>query len=195
MTKPETGEVTVLLLSWADGNQTALDRIVPLVYRELRRLAAAYLRRERTDHTLQATALVHETYLRLVDQSKADIRTRSHFFGIAANLMRQILVNHAERRLAAKRGGGANFRLEDALGLAVTSQVNFIELDQALDKLSLFDPRLSKIVELRFFAGFSEDEIAAFLDISPRTVQREWRTARLLLHKELRSGKPELTPP
>jgi RNA polymerase sigma factor (TIGR02999 family) len=188
MIKPETGEVTVLLLSWADGDETALDRLVPLVYRELRRLAAAYLRRERTGHTLQATALVHETYLRLVDQSKVDVRTRAHFFGIAANLMRQILVNHAERHLAAKRGGGANVQLEDALGLAGESQVDFIELDQALDRLSRFDPRLSKIVELRFFAGLTEDEIATFLDISPRTVQREWRTARLLLHKELRSG-------
>lgn len=185
---PKTGEVTVLLLSWAGGDDTALDRLVPLVYRELRRLAAAYLRRERIGHTLQATALVHETYLRLVDQSKVDIRTRSHFFGIAANLMRQILVNHAERRLAAKRGGGLKIQLEDALGLVGEAPVDFIALDQALDRLSLLDPRLGKIVELRFFAGLTEDEIAGILDISARTVQREWRAARLVLHKELRSG-------
>jgi len=180
------GSVTRLLLSWSGGRQSALDELVPLVYRELRRLAAAYLRRERLDHTLQPTALVHEAYMRLVDQSIADCRTRARFFGIAANLMRQILVNHAERHKAAKRGSGNKVALNEAMALAVQADVvDVLALDRALNKLAQLDPRQSRIVELRFFCGLPEQEIAEILEISVRTVKRDWMMAKAWLHGEI----------
>ena len=186
--KPTTGEVTALLLSWSGGDQQALDRLMPLVYRELRRLAAAYLRRERSGHTLQTTALVHEAYFRLVDQTRIDCRSRLHFFGIAANLMRQILVNHAKRHRALKRGGGNMAPLEECEAIVPFQQqspVDLIALDQALDRLAGLDPRQSRIVELRFFGGLTEEEMAEVLGVSPITVKRDWRIARAVLHEQL----------
>jgi RNA polymerase sigma factor (TIGR02999 family) len=187
----ESGEVTRLLISWSGGDQSALDQLVPAVYRELRRLAAAYLRRERRDHTLQPTALVHEAYLRLVDQKSVECRSRAYFFGIAANLMRQILVNHAERHKAAKRGGGNKVPLEEGAVLAQQPPVDLLALNQALEKLALLDPRQSRIVELRFFGGLTEKEIAEVLEVSPITVKREWRMAKAILHNQLVGDVPE----
>jgi RNA polymerase sigma factor (TIGR02999 family) len=184
------GNITRLLQSWSGGRQSALDELVPLVYRELRRVAASFLRRERLDHTLQPTALVHEAYMRLVDQSIADCHTRARFFGIAANLMRQILVNHAERHRAAKRGYGKKVALDEANALAVQADVvDVLALDRALNKLAELDPRQSRIVELRFFCGLREEEIAEFLEISVRTVKRDWVVSKAWLHGEMAPGK------
>jgi len=179
------GEVTRLLQEWSCGNPSALNALTPLVYRELHRIAAAYLRRERGDHTLQPTALIHETYLRLADQSMIDCRSRAQFFAIAANLMRQILVNYCKRRSAAKRGGGNRVALDEAAGVAQQTEIDVLALDQALCKLAEIDVRQSRIVELRFFGGLTESEIADVLDVSPRTVKREWRTAKIVLYREL----------
>jgi RNA polymerase sigma factor (TIGR02999 family) len=189
MGKDGPGEVTRLLLSWSRGDITARDQLMPLVYGELRRLAAGYLRRERRDHTLQPTGLVHEAYLRLVDQSQVECHTRAEFFGIAANLMRQILVNHAKRHLTAKHGGGDKVALEEAVALVGGPELDVLGLDQALDKLAQLDPRQCRIVEMRFFGGLTEEEIAEAVGVSLPTVKREWRTARAMLHNELcRSG-------
>ena len=183
--RPDPGSVTRLLLSWSDGRQAALEELIPLVYVELRRLAAVYLRRERRDHTLQPTALVHEAYLRLVDQSIADCHSRAQFFGIAANLMRQILVNHAERHRSAKRGGGNKVTLDEAVLAGQPQLVDVLALDKALSKLAQLDARQCRIVEMRFFCGLPEEEIAEVLEISPRTVKRDWAMARAWLHGEL----------
>jgi RNA polymerase sigma factor (TIGR02999 family) len=188
MSRPETGDVTRLLQSWSGGNKGALEELVPFVYRELRRLAGAYLRRERQGHTLQPTALVHEAYLRLVDQTHVQSPNRARFFAIAANLMRQILVNHSKRHRAAKRGGGNKVAMEEGAGLVQQREVDLIALDQALEKLAHIDSRQSRIVELRFFGGLTEDEIAEVLGVSPRTVKRDWRIARAVLNHELREG-------
>ena len=189
LSKPDAGSITRLLRSWSGGRQSALDELLPLVYRELRRLAAGYLRRERPDHTLQPTALVHEAYLRLVDQSIADCHTRARFFAVAAHVMRQILVNHAERHKAAKRGGGNKVALDEAVTLAGEPEVvDVLALDRALNKLAQLDPRQSRIVELRFFCGLPEQEIADVLEISIRTVKRDWVTAKTWLHGELEHG-------
>ena len=191
MSQAEPRDVTRLLLSWSGGDKNALNELLPLVYRELRRLAAAYLRRERHDHTLQPTALVHEAYLRLVDQDRIDCHTRAQFFGIAANLMRQILVNHAKRRQAAKRGGGNRVSLDEAAIVSQqTQEVSLIALDDALEKLALLDPRQCRIVELRFFGGLTEDEIAELVGVSPFTVKRDWRIARAVLYDELHAPIP-----
>jgi len=163
----------------------ALDGLVPLVYAELRRLAAAYLRRERRDHTLEPTSLVHEAYLRLVDQTPVECDNRKEFFAIAANLMRQILVNYAVRRRTAKRGSGIRVTLEDTVALAGQPELDVLALDQALNKLAHLDPRQCRIVEMRFFAGMTEEEIAKVVGISAITVKREWRTAKLMLHDEI----------
>jgi RNA polymerase sigma factor (TIGR02999 family) len=185
----DAGDVTRLLRDWSYGNQEALSELMPLVYRELRGLAAAYLRRERRDHTLQPTALVHEAYLRLVNQAEVDCRTRTHFFGIAANLMRQILVNHAKRHKAAKRAGGIRVTLEEAAGVDQSRAADMIALDDALESLALLDPRQGRIVELRFFGGLTEDEIAEIVGVSPFTVRRDWRIARAVLYEELRAPR------
>jgi RNA polymerase sigma factor (TIGR02999 family) len=188
--KPAPGSITRLLVSWSGGRQSALDDLVPLVYRDLRRLAASYLRRERPDHTLQPTALVHEAYMRLVDQSIADCHTRARFFAIAANLMRQILVNHAERHKAAKRGGGNKVALDEAMALAgQPDAVDLLALDRALTKLAQLDPRQCRIVEMRFFCGLPAHEIAEVLEISTRTVKREWVVAKSWLHGEIVHGE------
>jgi RNA polymerase sigma factor (TIGR02999 family) len=191
MDKPEPTEVTRLLMSWSEGDQSALEELVPLVYAELRRLAAGYLRRERHDHTLQPTALVHEAYLRLIDQTHVESRTRAQFFAIAANLMRQILVDHGRHHRAAKRGGGNKVALEEAGALLVQPEMDVVAIHVALNKLAELDPRQSRIVELRFFGGLTEDEIAQVLEISATTVRREWRTAKAVLHNELRHGNLE----
>jgi len=186
---PEAGEVTLLLRSWTRGDKTALDRLVPMVYRELRRVAAAQFRRERSSHTLQTTALVHEVYLRLVGQTSVECETRVQFFGIAANLMRQILVNHAKRRGAPKRGGGNQVTLHEWAGFTEQPPLDLLALDQALNKLAQVDPRQTRIVELRFFGGLSGDEIGDLLGVSTTTVEREWRTAKAVLYKELSRGR------
>lgn len=185
MGQADRGDVTRLLQSWSDGDKGALGELVPLVYRELRSLAAAYIRRERRDHTLQPTALVHEAYLRLVDQTRVASPSRAQFFGIAANLMRQILVNHAKHRGAAKRGGGNKVSLEEGAATVQQRGVDLIALDAALDKLARLDPRQGRVVELRFFGGLTEDEIAEMLGVSAITVKRDWRIARAELHREL----------
>jgi len=188
MAMPEAGEVTRLLESWNAGDQAAFNQLMPIIQRELRRLAAACLRRERRDHTLQPTALVHEAYLRLVDQGKAPCHSRSQFLALAANLMRQILVDHARSHRAAKRGGGHKVNLEDAGELVQRQTVDLVALDQALEWLARIDPRQSRVVELRFFGGLTEGEIAELLDVSPITVKRDWRIARAVLHHQLGGG-------
>jgi len=179
-------DVTDLLLSWHQGDTAALDRLVPLVYDELRRLARRRLRGESPGHALQATALVHEVYLRLVDVDRMTLTSRAHFFGVAATLMRQILVDQARRQRADKRGGSATvLSLDDALPAAWTSRVDVLELDQALDALSAIDARQCRVVELRFFAGLTIDEAATALGISSATVEREWALAKAWLFRQL----------
>jgi RNA polymerase sigma factor (TIGR02999 family) len=188
MSRPEPGEVTRLLQSWSCGEKQALNELVPIIQSELRALAAACLRRERRDHTLQPTALVHEAYLRLVDQSQVQCQNRAQFFAIAANLIRQILVDHARHHRAAKRGGGNKVAIDEAAGVAQREEVDLVALDQALEDLARLDPRQSRVVELRFFGGLTEDEVAEVLDVSPITVKRDWRMARAVLHHQLGGG-------
>lgn len=183
--------VTALLVEWAGGRDDALDRLLPLVYVELRRLAGSHLRRERRDHTLQPTALINELYLLLVQQHAATWQNRAHFFALASRLMRRILVDHARARQADKRGGGATIvALDDDLSNAASSAaadrgLEVLAVDQALDRLAALDAEQGRIVELRFFAGLSVEETAYVLDRSPRTVKREWRLAKAWLHREL----------
>ena len=181
-------DVTGLLLSWRQGDAAALDRLVPLVYDELRRVARRHLRREQHGHALQATALVHEVYLRLVDVDRVTLKNRAHFFAVAAKLMRQILVDHARRQRADKRGGGVTMMsLDDVSPAAQPSGVDVLALDQALDALSSIDVRQCHVVELRFFAGLNIDEAAEALEISPATVEREWALAKAWLYRRLSS--------
>jgi len=177
-----THNVTRLLAEWAKGNQQALDDLTPLVYKELRQLAAGYLRKERQGHTLQPTALVHEAYLRLVGQKNPDWESRSHFFGVAARLMRQILVDHARRR--AGRRAGLKVPLEEAVSFQQERSRDLVALDVGLGALEKVDARKCKAVELRYFGGLSMDEIALALDVSPVTVRRDLRMAEAwLLHQ------------
>ena len=179
-------DVTQLLLAWRDGDEGALARLMPVVYDELRRLAASYMRRERPDHTLQATALLNEAYLRLIDQTRVAWQGRAHFFGIAARMMRRILMDHARQHRAVKRGsGGRKLPLEDALEEPVRQDVDLIALDEALTRLEELDPRQGRVVELRFFAGLEVNEVAEVLAISPATVKRDWAVARAWLHREI----------
>jgi len=179
-------DVTNLLLSWRQGDAEALDRLVPLVYDELRQVARRRLQGEPPGHALQATALVHEVYLRLVDVDRMTLTSRAHFLGVAATLMRQILVDHARRQRADKRGGGATLlSLDDAKPAAWTSSVDVLALDEALDALAAIDPRHCRVVELRFFAGLTIDEAAAALGISSATVEREWALAKAWLFRRL----------
>jgi RNA polymerase sigma factor (TIGR02999 family) len=180
-------EVTGLLLSWGQGDAAALDRLVPLVYDELRRVARGHLRRERPGHALQATALVHEVFLRLVDVDRMTLQGRTHFFAMSARLMRQILVDHARRQRADKRGGGATvISLGEVTPAAPpTSSVDVLALDEALDALSSFDARQCRVVELRFFGGLSIPETAVALDVSTATIEREWAMAKAWLHRRL----------
>jgi RNA polymerase sigma factor (TIGR02999 family) len=181
--------VTQLLASWSKGDRGALERLTPLVYGELKRLAGRYLRRERPGHTLQATALVHEAFLRLVDQRNVEWQNRAHFFGVAAQLIRRILVDHARGRMAAKRGANAvKLSLEDVVETPRQRPLDLVALDDALDALAKMDPQQSRIVELRFFAGLSIEETAEVLRISPATVKRDWTAAKAWLYRDL-SGR------
>ena len=177
--------VSELLAQWRAGDEESLRRLVPLVYNELRRLARYHLRRERPDHTLQTTALVHEAYLCLMKQPPMEVENRAHFFGVCANLMREILVQYARRRKAAKRDGGHKLTLEGIEGLPKSRNLDLLALDDALHELAKLDPQQSRIVELRFFGGLSIEETSHVLGISPATVKRHWTTARIWLHNEI----------
>jgi len=180
------GEVTNLLIELKNGNRDAESRLMPLVYGELRRLAGLYMRGERPGHTLQATALVHEAYLRLVGYEDVDWQNRAHFFGVAANLMRRILVDHARAKQAKKRGGGdQKVSLDQAVLVRPEAPEQFLALDEALERLAKRDPRQARIVELRYFGGLSEEETAEVLEISVRTVKRDWSVARAWLYQQL----------
>jgi RNA polymerase sigma factor (TIGR02999 family) len=184
-------DVTALLGAWGRGDQTALDRLFPLVYAELRRVAARQLRHERPHHTLQPTALVHEAYLRLVDQRGANWQSRAHFFGVAARLMRRILVDHARRHGASKRGDGVScLSIDEARDVAGSAEVPILALDQALDRLEKVDADLARVVELRAFGGLTIEETARVLSVSPSTAKRDWRTAKAWLTRELGSEAP-----
>jgi RNA polymerase sigma-70 factor, ECF subfamily len=187
MSDPDTHEVTRLLADWAKGNEQALDDLTPLVYQELRRLAASYLRKERQGHTLQPTALVHEAYLRLVDQTNPSLQNRSHFYGVAARLMRQILVDHARRKLAGKRAG-IKVSLEEAVSFEQERGRDLVALDIGLNALEKLDPRKCKAIELRYFGGLPMEEIARALDVSPVTVRRDLRMAEAWLRNEMQIG-------
>lgn len=183
-------DVTRMLVNWSNGDKSALDELLPLVYDELRRQAAAYLRREAPGHTLQATALVNEAFLRMIDQTQVTWQNRAHFFGAAANLMRQILIQHARAKHAEKRGGEAQkLCLDEVSGLAdsLTKEENLdlIALDDALNDLAQIAPQQSRVVELRYFGGLSIEETAEVLGISPATVKREWTMAKAWLHREI----------
>ncbi len=180
--------VTQLLEKWAGGDEGALQSLVPLIYEELRRQAHHYFRNERPDHTLQSTALVHEAYLRLCKQGPTQFANREHFFAVSAQLMRQILVEHARGHRAARRGGGQKLALDDAVAPPNTKDMDLVALDDALRELAGLDARQSQIVELRFFGGLSIEEIARVLHISPATVKRDWVTARAWLHHAIRQG-------
>ena len=178
----------------AGGNDSAAERLIPIVYEELKRLARRYMRRERADHTLQTTALVHEAYVKLVAQESVKWQSRSHFFAVAAQIMRRILCDHARRTLRIKRGGsGQILPLDEALVFSPEHSDELLKLDEALDRLAKLDPRQSRIVELRFFAGLTVEETAEFLGISPKTVKRDWAVARAWLHAEV-SGSDATDP-
>jgi RNA polymerase sigma factor (TIGR02999 family) len=182
MTINRGARVTQLLVDWGRGDEAAFHRLLPLVHSELRRLARSYMRRERKTHTLQATALVNEAYLRLVDQQGVEWNGRAHFFGIAAREMRRILVDHARKRGAEKRGGGASaIPLDGAIEMGEAGRVDLVALDDALKDLETLDPRQHRVVELKYFGGLSIDEIAEVMRLSPATVKREWATAKLWL--------------
>jgi RNA polymerase sigma factor (TIGR02999 family) len=182
--------VSELLIQWQDGDDAAFKSLLPLVYDELRRLARHYLQSEREGHTLQSTALVHEAYLRLVGQAPVRIDSRAQFFGIAARLMRQILVDHARERRAAKRGGGCRITLDESAMLPQKQDLDLVALNDALNELSRLDEQQARIVELRFFAGLSIEDTSQVLNISPATVKRNWANARLWLQRELSRGIP-----
>lgn len=182
-------EITPLLMNWRQGDEQALGELLPIVYQELRKIADSYLRRERSDHTLQPTALINEAYLRLVDQSLPQWQNRAHFYGVAAQLMRQILVEHARAQMAQKRGGGAEqIELEDALNYAPEKAAELVALDDALTELSSFDERKSRLIELRYFGGLSVEETAHVMNISTATVTREQRLAQAWLRQSLRKN-------
>jgi RNA polymerase sigma factor (TIGR02999 family) len=178
--------ITQLLAAASDGDQAALDALLPVVYNELRRLADHYLRQERPDHTLQATALVHEAYLRLVDQTNISWQNRAHFFSVAAQVMRHILVDHARAHKAEKRGGGEQkLSLDEAISFFAERDVNLVALDEALNELTKLDAQQGRIVELRFFGGLTIEESAEVLKITPGTVRYDWRMAKAWLHRAL----------
>jgi RNA polymerase sigma factor (TIGR02999 family) len=189
MVTPSSNEVTQLLVEWTSGSKPALDRLIPLVEGELRRLARSYMRRERSDHTLQTTALVNEAYMLLVKQRNVQWQNRAHFFAIAAQLMRRILIDHAKGRKRAKRGGGAiQVSLDDAMALSTDRPAELLALDDALEKLAANDPRKARVVEMRYFGGLSFEESAEVLGVSANTVMRDWRMARAWLEREISDG-------
>ena len=181
---------TELLRAWSQGDGSALDRLMPLVYEELHRLARRYMRQERPDHTLQATSLVNEAYLRLIDVNRVEWRDRAHFLAVAAQMMRRILVEFARNRQRQKRGGGAvQVSLDDVQELADSKDCDVVALNDALGALATFDARMSQVVELRFFGGLTVDETADVLNVSPETVMRDWKTAKAWLLREIRRGQ------
>jgi RNA polymerase sigma factor (TIGR02999 family) len=179
-------DVTQLLANWSQGDQGALDKLMPLVYGELRRLASSHLRRERSNHTLQSTALVHEAFMRLVNQQDVQWRNRAHFYAIAAQMIRRILVDYARSQHAEKRGSGAvKLALDDAMAVPQQADMDLLGLNDALHQLAELDARQSRIVELRFFAGLSIEETAEVMNLSPASIKREWNTARAWLFREM----------
>lgn len=189
MSPPDKSDITGILKRASEGDDSAVGQLMPLVYDELRRLAGDYLRRERSGHTLQATALVHEAYLRLVEQKRVRWQNRAHFFALAAQAIRRILVDHARAHGRAKRGAGLDrVELDEEAAGASRSNAELIDLHEAMEALAKLSPRQAKIVEMRFFAGLGLREIAEVLDLSPRTVAGDWSMARAWLHRELRGG-------
>jgi RNA polymerase sigma factor (TIGR02999 family) len=182
--------VSELLVRWRGGDQAALDALLPLVYDELRRLASHYLKAERPDHTLQSTALVHEAYLRFAAQKSLQLQDRAHFFDIAAHLMREILVDHARGRRAAKRDFGYKITLDESVAASREQNLDVLALDEALNQLMRRDPQQGRIVEMRFFGGLSIEETSQVLGISPATVKRDWVLARAWLHREMEGARP-----
>ncbi len=182
-------DVTVLLREWGGGNQQALTDLLPIIYDELRRVAHQYLHREHTDQTLQTTALVHEAYLKLIDQRSVNWQNRAHFFAIAAQAMRRILIDNARRRTAGKRGKGEKISLEDVATVSTQKHQSLLALDEALHELEKIDPQQSRIIELRYFGGLTIEETATAMDISPATVKREWAMARAWLYKALTTAR------
>ena len=193
MQTPAPNEITPLLLRWSQGDEVALGQLLPVVYQELHRLAQHYLRGERSDHTLQPTALINEAYLRLVKQDSPEWQSRRHFYGVAARMMRQVLVEHARTRAADKRGGGKpKYSLEEALTFSDDKAAELVALDDALSALAQLDERKVRIIELRYFGGLSVEETAELLNISAETVLRDWRMAKTWLYRELTRG-PRIT--
>ena len=192
MDSASSTRINRLLQDWGRGNQQAREALIPVVYDELRRLARRHLRHERADHTLHSAALVNEAYLRLARQEPPQWQNRAHFFGVAAQMMRHILVDHARNRLAAKRGGGApRLTLEVDVALEQRADVDLIALDAALEKLAALDSQQSRLIELRFFGGLSIEETAVVMGVSPATVKREWMTARAWLRREMKRDQPK----
>src|SRR5262245_48809145 len=189
---PARSDATDLLVAWSNGDQAAFDKLVPLVYQELRVLAQRYMRRERPDHTLQATALVNEAYVRLIDVNRIRWQNRSHFLAVAAQTMRRILVEFARQRHRQKRGGDAvRVTIGDAMEIGQDSSADLVALSDALSALATFDPRMSQVVELRFFGGLTVQETSEVLNVSPETVNRDWKTAKAWLLRELNQSNAE----
>jgi RNA polymerase sigma factor (TIGR02999 family) len=188
MTQQPTGGASELLHAWSRGDERARDALMPVVYQELRRRAGAYLKGERQGHTLQPTALVHEAYLRLVGQTRISWQNRAQFFAVAAQMMRRVLVDHARERLAAKRPGGVRVTLDETLRVVHQDDCEVLALHEALEELAGFDPRQAQIVELKYFAGLSEQEVAEVLSLSRATIAREWQTARAWMFRRMTKG-------
>ena len=184
MSQPPSQEVTQLLAAWSDGDRSALDKLLPLVEGELHRLAHRYMSHEREDHTLQTTALVNEAYLKLIDQ-QVNWKNRAHFFGIAAQIMRRILIDHARKHLGPRHGGGKTISLDEVAVVSDERASELVALDEALTTLEKVDERKGRVVELRYFAGLSVEETAAVLDVSDETIRREWQRAKAFLRREL----------
>jgi RNA polymerase sigma factor (TIGR02999 family) len=185
MPEDQSSQFSELLQHWAQGDESALHHLVPLVYKELRRLAHYHLQSERPDHTLQSTALVHEAYLRLAGSDPAELQNRSHFVAVASRLMRQVLVDYARERRAAKRDGGRRIEFEDVVSLPIKGDAELLALDDALNELSRIDERQGKIVEMKFFGGLTSPEISEVMGLSRATVDRDWATARVWLHRQM----------
>jgi RNA polymerase sigma factor (TIGR02999 family) len=189
MTDETTGAATELLHAWSRGDEQARDALLPVVYQELRRRAGAYLKQERQGHTLQPTALVHEVYLRLAGQTRFSWQNRAQFFGVAAQMMRRVLVDHARERAAAKRPGGIRVTLHESLSVVHPDDCEVLVLHDALDELAALDPRQAQIVELKYFGGLSEQEVAEVLSLSRATIAREWQTARAWMFRRMTKGR------
>ncbi|HVG38606.1 MAG TPA: sigma-70 family RNA polymerase sigma factor [Pyrinomonadaceae bacterium] len=192
MEPPSPDQITAQLVAWGDGDEAALEELVPAVYQELRRMADHYLRLEHSNHTLQPTALVHEAYLRLIDQTQVKWQNRAHFFGVAAQMMRRILIDYARTKHREKRGGGAApLSLDEAVNVSQERAAEVVALDEALAALALLDERKSRVVELRYFGGLTVEETAEVLCVSPQTVMRDWNLAKAWLYQELKEGRSD----